>query len=285
MPVGRVHHHDVDARPNERLGAIHQIGTGTNRGGHSQPAVLVFVGVGVLAALENVLHRDEAAQFAVFIEHGKLLDAVLAESFFRFVQGGAHRGGDEPFLRHRFGDRPIQIPLELQIAVGDDPHQSTVFVDDRHTGDFEARHERTGLADRAIGSERDRVENHPTFRSLHPVDLRRLLVDGHVLVDDADPAGARHRNRHFRFGHRVHRRRHHRRVERDAPGKRAPDVHVGGMHGGVSRREDDIVESEARTGSYCSHHVVLIRKNPPCMVPGGLFEVELVSPWQKVPWP
>src|SRR2546422_1591490 len=39
----------------------------------------VLVGVGVLAALEDVLDGDEALQHAALVDHGQLLDAVLGE--------------------------------------------------------------------------------------------------------------------------------------------------------------------------------------------------------------
>ena len=51
----------------------------------------------------------------------------------------------------------------------------------------------------ASGRERDGIEDHPALGALDPVDFRRLAVDRHVLVDDADAARPRHRDRHLRL--------------------------------------------------------------------------------------
>ena len=68
-------------------------------------------------------------------------------------------------------------------------------------------------------AQRDRVQDHPALAALHPVHFRRLLVNGHVLVDDADPALPRDRHRHLRFRHRVHRGGQQRDRERQRVGE------------------------------------------------------------------
>ena len=44
------------------------------------------------------------------------------------------------------------------------------------------------LADAVVRPQRDRLDDHPALRPLHAVDLRRLLFDRQVLVDEADAA-------------------------------------------------------------------------------------------------
>src|SRR6266540_354318 len=175
-----------------------------HRSGHAQPPVLVLVGVGMLAPLEDVLDGDQTLQHALFVHHGELLDTMLGEDALGFVQRGAHGSRDQLLLGHRVADRPVEPPLELQVAVRDDADQSPGSVHDGDARDLEAPHQLVSLAQRAVGAESDRIQDHPRLTALDAVHLRRLAVDGHVLVDHADPALARHRHRHFGFGDGVH---------------------------------------------------------------------------------
>ena len=65
-------------------------------------------------------------------------------------------------------------------------------------------HQVERLRQRRLGADRQRVNHHPGLELLDLADLRRLLRDGQVLVDDAEPAVLRHGDRHRRLGHRVH---------------------------------------------------------------------------------
>src|SRR2546428_205621 len=171
----------------------------------AEAAVLVLVGVGMLAALEDVLHGDEALQNAVPVHHRKLLDTVRAEDPLRLVERRALGRRDQAVLRHGVADRAVQLALELQVAVRDDPDQLPRAVHDRHARDLEADHQLMSLAQRAVRAQRDGVEDHPRLAALDAVHLRRLAVDGHVLVDHADAALARDRHRHLRLRDGVHR--------------------------------------------------------------------------------
>src|ERR1051325_1148238 len=89
--------------------------------------------------------------------------------------------------------------------------------------------------------------------SLHAIDLGGLPVDRHVLVDDADAALARHRDRHFRFGDRVHRGGHDRDIQGNGAREAAGDFDVAGMHRRVTGHEQDVVEGQGDVGSEGSH--------------------------------
>src|SRR2546426_924760 len=86
----------------------------------------------MLAALEDVLHGDEALEHAVAVHHRQLLDAVRAEDPLRLVERRPLGRRDQAVLRHGLADRAIQLALELQVAVRDDPDQLPRPVDDRH---------------------------------------------------------------------------------------------------------------------------------------------------------
>ena len=78
--------------------------------------------------------------------------------------------------------------------------------------------------DRLVGRQRDGIENDAVGRALDLVDLLGLLLDRHVLVDDADAAFLGQGDRHLVLGHRVHRRAEQRNVESDPLGE--PRAHV-----------------------------------------------------------
>src|SRR3989442_757460 len=208
------------------------------------PSVLVLVGVRILAPLEDVFDGDETAEQALLVYDGELLDAMPRENAFRLVQVGADRGGHELVLRHDVTNRPVQLALELQVAIRDDAGQLAGAIHDRHAGDLEAHHELLRLAQRAVGAERDRVHDHPRFAALDAIHFGSLTIDRHVLVDHADAAQARHGHRHLRLGHGIHGRGDNRDVQRNGAGEAAGDGDVAGMHCRVMRHEHDCVKGE-----------------------------------------
>ena len=103
--------------------AVDGSGAAADRRGHAKPAVLVLVGVGMLAALEDVLDRDEPLEHALGVHHRQLLDPMPGQDPLGLVQPGADRRGDQLLLGHRLADRLVEVALELEIAVGDDADQ------------------------------------------------------------------------------------------------------------------------------------------------------------------
>ena len=93
------------------------------RGGHPQPAVLVLVGVGMLAPLEDVLDGDQPRARPVASTTGSFsirCRARIRSASSSVVPTGAVTSFS---LRHRLADRLVEVPLELQVAVGDDADQ------------------------------------------------------------------------------------------------------------------------------------------------------------------
>ena len=213
----------------------------------------------MLTTLEDVLDRDEPLEHALRVHHRQLLDPVRGQDPLGVVEAGAHRRGDELLLGHRFADRLIEIPLELQIAVGDDADEPALSIHDRHARDLEPPHERVRLAQRTVGAERDRIEDHPALAALDLVDFGGLALGRHVLVQDADAAGPRHRDRHVRLGDGVHGSGNERNVEGDVTSKVAGGRNFAGMDRGVSRDQEDVVERQAGLGADDGH----IRDGPP----------------------
>src|SRR2546430_14984606 len=215
--------------------------------------MLILVGVGKPAPLEDVLDGDEALQPALLVHDRELLDAMLGERLLGFVERRPHGRGHQTILGHRVADRTVELALELQVAVGDDAHQAARVVHDGHTGDAEPLHQMARLAQRAVGAERDRVEDHARLAPLDPVHLGGLAVDRHVLVDHADAALARHRDRHLRLGDGVHGRGDERDMQGELAGEAGAGVDVARVHARMPRHEQHIVECEGDGGTEGSH--------------------------------
>ncbi len=115
--------------------------------------------------------------------------------------------GDEVARRHQRRHRLLDVVLEAEIAVRQDPDEHPVVVGDRDAGDLVPRHQLERLADERGRRQRHRLDDHPRLGALHLVHLGDLLLDGQVAVEDADAALAGERDREPRLRHRVHRSR------------------------------------------------------------------------------
>lgn len=93
----------------------------------------------------------------------------------------------ELVLGHHVGDKLVVRFEESQIASRQDANQLAV-TRDRDTADVPFVHDPASLTDRRFRRQRDRIDDHAVFGSLHAVDLQRLLLGRHVLVNDADAA-------------------------------------------------------------------------------------------------
>jgi hypothetical protein len=132
-------------------------------------------------------------------------------------------------------------------------------------------------ASRSVASGRDghRVLDHPALGALDPVHLLGLPLDRHVLVDDADPALARHGDRHARLGHGVHRRGDQRDRQPDRAGELRLHAGVLRVDLRVPRGQQHVVEGERLADDarrWFSPRVMLPpeRRAPTGLPPGGL---------------
>ena len=253
VAVRRVHHDHIHAGGDQAPCPHRRVRSAAHRGGHPEPAVLVLVGVRVLPPLEDVLDGDEPLEHAARVHHRQLLDPVLGQDPLGVVEAGADRGGDQVLPGHGLADRLVEVALELEIAVGDDADEPALAVHDRHARDLEPPHQLVGFAERAVGAERDRVEDHPALAALDPVDFGGLPLDRHVLVQHADAAGPRHGDGHVGLGNGVHGGGDERDVERDGAGEAAGGGDLARVHGRVPRHEQNVVEGEARLGADDGH--------------------------------
>ncbi len=255
MAVGGVQHQHVDRSCDQGGRPGLEVGAHAHRRCHPQPAEVVLGGVGVLDGLGDVLDGDEALELEVVVDDQQLLDLVLAQHLAGHLERGPDRHGDQVGRRHEVAYRAVEVGLEAQVAVGEDAEQQPVWGHDRHPADAVAAHELLGVVQGRVTTEGDRVDDHPRLGALHLADHLSLLLDRHLLVDDADAAVARHRDRHRRLGDRVHGRGDQRGVQRHPPGEARGQVDLAGQHGAVRRHQEHVVE-----GQRSGHHLRLPRR-------------------------
>ena len=185
------------------------------------------------------------------VDDQQLLDAVLMQQALGILARDVLAHRHQLFLGHQLGDRLARIAGEAHVAVGQDARApsacSIAALDHRNARDPVVGHQPQRVGQRLVGVDRDRVDHHPGLELLDLADFGRLLVDRHVAVNDAEPAGLGHRDRQSAFGHGVHRRRDQRDAEFDLAGDAGPCV-------GLARQD-------ARCGRH-QHHVVKGQRLP-----------------------
>jgi hypothetical protein len=98
MAVRRVDDEHVDAGVDERLRPVEVALARADGGADAQPAVLVLRRIGELPALEDVLDRDQAAQPALLVDDGQLLDALPVQDALGLLERRADGCRDEAVL-------------------------------------------------------------------------------------------------------------------------------------------------------------------------------------------
>ena len=119
--------------------------------------------------------------------------------------------GDGPFLDgdqalfggHHLTDADFQAAFETHVAGSHDAHQVAV-VQHRHAGDVVGLGQVEQVAHGGVGFDGDGVLDHTGLETLDLAHFGSLLLDGHVLVDDADAAFLSHGDRQTGFSDGVH---------------------------------------------------------------------------------
>ena len=210
VPVCGVHHQHVGAGLDQQRDALVGALTHAHRRTDTQTTEAVLAGVRVLAALHDVLDRDQALERPVVADHQEPFQPMLVQQVGGHFQAHAFRHGHQALARrHDVAHRLIQLRLEAQVAVGDDAHHFAA-VDHRETADAVLASQPQQLADGHLRADGDRILDHSRLKALDLGHLGRLLARRHVLVDDAQTTLLRQRDRQTGLGDRVHRRRNER---------------------------------------------------------------------------
>ncbi len=124
-----------------------------------------------------------------------------------------------------------------------DTDQSLV-VDNRHAGNTQRARQADDFTNADVGTHRDRIAHDAALELLDLLNLPRLFLRRHVLVDDADAAFLGHRDRQAEFGHRIHCCGQQRNVQPDLGGQlgaeidfAGQDVRIGGLQEYVVKRQ------------------------------------------------
>src|SRR5258706_9093189 len=152
---------------------------------------------------------------AVFIHDEQLFDAVLLQLYFCLVECGPDRHGHERLRRHYLGNRYVEPSLKPQVAIGDNADEQPRTVYDGNTADLESLHDRQSVGDELVLIYRHRIDYHPGLASFYFIDLFSLLLNGKILMYNADAALLGQGYRETRLGDGVHRGRTKRYVEAD----------------------------------------------------------------------
>ena len=204
VAVGGVDNNHIDPGIDQRFDPIGGVGAGTDRRANAQATVFVFTGIGIGASLVDVFHRHHAGELKVLIDHQNLFDAMDMQQVTHLVLTLTFKHGNQLiFAGHDGGNAGIKVALEAHIAAGDDTDQ-VIAVEHRNAGNIVFRGQVDQFAYRGAESDGNGVTNHTGLVFLHQADVMGLLFDGHILMNNADTAFLRHRNRQTGFGDCIH---------------------------------------------------------------------------------
>ena len=166
--------------------------------------------------LLDILDRHDTDTAIGIINHKQLFDTELVQQTLCLVPADTFANRDEVFLRHQLADRLVRIGCKPDIPVGQHPDQlAGATFNNRQTGNTIGRHQVKCLLQGGVRRDGQGIDDHSGLKPFDPPDLGRLLFRCHVLVNNADTTMLCHGDGQPRFGHRIHRRRDQRDVERD----------------------------------------------------------------------
>ncbi|MNW57397.1 hypothetical protein D3C74_352040 [compost metagenome] len=94
-----------------------------------------------------------------------------------------------------------------------------------------------------VWSKRKRIRDNATFGALHTVYLFRLLLHGHILMNNADAALTGNGDRHGCFSDRIHTRAHQRNVQLHILAQYRRQINFLWQHLRFTRHQQHIVKS------------------------------------------
>ena len=230
MTVGGIHHQHIHAglcqRHNPRLG----VAAGTDSGADTQPPLVILAGQRVVLCLLNVLDGDQPAQLEIVIDHQHFFDAMTVQQLLDVVQASPFFHRDQLILgRHDVLHRSVHPAFKPDVTASDNAQQVTA-IDHRQAGNIVRHGDIHQLADGGIRRHGNRVFYHTAFELLDLPNRCCLLLNGHVLVHDANSAFLGHGNGQVCFGNGIHRGRYKRNVQSDTFGQPGLQAHLVGKN-------------------------------------------------------
>ncbi len=245
MAMGGVDHDQVNLGLDERFRAGKAAVADCRCRRNAQPPGRVLGRIGIGHGLFNVLDRDEPRAPIGVVDDQQFLDPPRMEQPPRFFRTHARAHRRQIVARHQFRHRLMRVFGKADIAVRDDADQPTIRLHHWNPADLVPRHQPLRLRQRCVGGNGDGVDHHPAFKALDVAHRRHLLFNRQIAVEHTNAAKLRHHDRHIGLGHRVHRRRQHRNVKRDAA--RQPRARIGHRRHNIAfrRAKQHIVKGKA----------------------------------------
>lgn len=259
VAVRGVEHEHVNARGDEGGGALLAFRAHADGRADAQAALAVLTGIGVLLDLVDVLHGKKPGKLTLFVNHEQLFDAVGVQVVLGFLKRGSGGNGDQVFAGHHVPDLgPGEIFNKTDVAVGQDADQ-LLFPDHGQAGHAVRVHEIQRVLDGVVGLDGDGIDDHAAFGFLDLFDLQLLALDAHILVHDADAAGAGHGNGHRGLGHGIHRGGNQRNIQRYGRSQPSGHVHHIRRDFRIGGHQQHIIEGQAFAQNF-GHRALLRTK-------------------------
>ncbi len=160
VSVCRVHSHDIQPPGNHQFQPLFQVRSHPHCRPHQQPAAGIHGCIWILNLLLNILDCNQASQVTFLIHQQELLNPVLLQDCFGFVQRSVGRCSDQVFMRHELADRAGMVvgTAKADIAVGQNANQLVrPWIHDGNTADVKLPHNCFRLTQRGCWGQGNRV--------------------------------------------------------------------------------------------------------------------------------
>ncbi len=217
--MGGIDDDGIDASLYESLCTLKRVFGDTHTGCHTQTALVILAGIGLVLGLGDVLVGDQTDEVVLGIHHRQFLNLVLLQNLSGVGQVGLLMRGHQILLGHHVIDQLVKMTLETQVTVGDDTHEDVVLIHHGDTANMIFSHHTKGIGYCLTTANGHGIVDHTVLGTLDNGYLTSLLLNGHVLVNDANTSLTGNGNSHRRLGNRVHSSRHKRYIELNVTGE------------------------------------------------------------------
>ena len=204
--MGGVDQKDIDAGLDESLCPRLIARTCADGSADAETPKCILAGIRLSLGLLEVLDGNHSGEAEIVINDEDALDLMLLHKLLDLLTGGVLLGGDKLVLRsHDLGDRLLHVGDEAGVAPGDDAYQESVVINDRIACVAVLHGKGKNISEGHVRCYGGRSNNHSALEALYAADRLSLLLDAHILVDEAKTALLGNGNSHLRARYGIHR--------------------------------------------------------------------------------